>query len=295
MSGPFVLTLGLDLRPQTTGAVEYALWLCKAANLEPAGHVHSVHVIEPDAMVELIRHADEPTILGALKRRGKEILDEVAHGAHLHAPEVYGGDAIELLEEVARDHGSTALVISRRAGSEAGIAVARLGSIARRLLRRLKQPTIVAPPDMLPSKVGEGPVVVAVDFTEGSERAVAWAKSVAETINRKLRLVHFAEMPEQLGYAGIIQAERWDELANEILDRGRERMAKFVAANELAQVETSVVRGPVLPAIADYAAAAKACMLVTGSGHHGVVHRIIVPSVASETAAMSSVPVAVVP
>ena len=295
MSGPFTLTLGLDLRPQTTGAVQYALWLCNEANLQPAGHVHAVHVIEPEAMVELIRHAEEETILGAFERRGKEILDEVAHGAHLHPPKVVGGDAIELLEDIARANGSTALVISRRANSDAVMSFPRLGSIARRLLRRLKLPIIVAPPELLPSAVGEGPVVVAVDFTEGSKRAVDWAQAFADTIHRSIRLVHFADMPDQIGYAGVLQAERWDELCEEILAHGRDRMAKFIDGYGLTHTDTAVLRGPVLPALGDYADAMKACLVVTGSGHHGLLHRVIVPSVASETAAFSPTPVAVVP
>jgi nucleotide-binding universal stress UspA family protein len=295
MLGPFQLTVGLDLRPQTTGAVQYAMWLCKAASLHCSGHLHFVHVIEPEAMVELIRHADEQTMLGAFKQRGKELLDEVAHGEHLHAPEVLAGDTVELLEEVAGKQGSTALVIARRASSRSGMTLERLGGVARRLLRRLKQPTIVVPPDLLMSKVGSGPVVVAVDFTEDSARAVAWARTVAATIGRPLRLVHCADVPDQTGYAGLIQAERWEELSNEILERGRERMRKFVAEQLLGEIDTMVIRGPALPTIAQYATESGACLLVTGSGHHGMLHRIVVPSVASETAAMSSMPVAVVP
>jgi nucleotide-binding universal stress UspA family protein len=295
MSGPFQLTIGLDLRPQTTGAVQYGLWLCKAANLHASGHMQAVHVIEPDAMVELIRHADEATILGAFKQRGKEILDETAHGEHLHPPQVVGGDAVELLEDFARRQGATALLISRRAKAQAGLTPERLGAIARRLLRRLAVPIIVAPPDLLGSQVGDGPVVVATDFSLASARAVTWARAVADTINRPLRLLHFTDMPDQLGYAGLVQSERWEELTNEILARGREEMVRFQAAHDLGALETAVLRGPVLPALSDYAAASNACMLVTGSGHHGILHRIIVPSVASETAAMSSVPVAVVP
>lgn len=295
MSGPFDLTLGLDLRPQTTGAVQYALWMCKTANLEPQGHIQAVHVIEPDAMVELLRHGDEATILGAFSRRGKEILDEVAHDGHLHKPEVLGGDAVELLEERTRDRGSTALLISRRAPSKAGMSFPRLGSIARRLLRRLKVPIIVAPPDLLASNVGDGPVICAVDFEEGSSRAVKWAAAVADTLNREMMVVHLAEMPDQLGYAGFIQSERWEQMTQEILDRGRERMAAFVRANQLGDVRTAVARGPVLPGLVDLAADSKACLLVCGSGHHGVLHRMIVPSVASESASVSAVPVAVIP
>jgi len=297
MSGSFELTLGLDLRPQTTGAIQYALWLCKTASLHASGHVHSVHVIEPDSMVELMRHADEETILGAYQRRGKEILDEVGLQGRFHPPEVLGGDAVELLEDRARAHGSTALLISRQASSTASVAFPRLGSIARRLLRRLKLPIIVAPPDLLPSTVGDGPVVVAIDFEDSSKRAVEWAKPVAETLNRELMLVHIAEMPDQLGYAGFIQSERWDQLSNEILDRGRERMDQFLRYHDIDQkrIHTTVARGPVLPGLVDFAVESKACMLVCGSGHHGLVHRIIVPSVASEAAALSSVPVAVVP
>ena len=260
MSGPFQLTLGLDLRPQTTGAIQYALWLCRTAALQPAGHVQSVCVIEPDAMVELMRHSDEDTILGAFRQRGKEILDEVARDGHLHAPEVFGGDAVELLEDRARAHGSTALLISRRAASHKQVAFPRLGAVARRLLRRLKQPIIVAPPELLPSQIGDGPVLVAVDFEDSSRRAIEWARPIADTLQRKLVLVHLVDMPDQLGYAGFIQSERWELLATEILDRGRERMDQFVRAHQLGSVETQVARGPVLPGLIDLASSTHACL-----------------------------------
>ena len=295
MSGAFELTLGLDLRPQTTGAVQYALWLCKTAGLVPSGHVQPVHVIEPDAMSELLRHADEATVTGAFQQRGKAILDEVAHGEQLHKPEVLYGDPVQLLESRARERESTALLISRRAPSDIAVTYPRLGSVARRLLRRLAVPIIVTPSDLLSSQVGEGPIVIAVDFEEGSARAVEWAKPFAASIHRELRLVHVAEMPDQLGYAGFVQAERWDQLANEILDRGRERMDEFQRSKGFTGISNTVIRGPVLPGLVDYAAAAKACMLVTGSGHHGLMHRILVPSVASESASVSAIPVAVVP
>ncbi|WP_165703800.1 universal stress protein [Enhygromyxa salina] len=295
MSGPFQLTLGLDLRPQSTGAIQYALWLCRAASLQPAGHVQAVHVIDPAAMVELSRHADQQTILGAFKQRGKEILNEVAHGARLHGPEVRSGDVLDELEAAARERSSTALLISRRTGTGARFAVTRLGSIARRLLRRLALPVIVVPADLLFSAVGDGPVLVAVDFSEDAARALVWARSLAQTIAREVELVHFVEMPDELGYAGLIQTERWEQLCDEVLEQGRGRMASFVRRHHCADLRTAVVRGPTLPALADYGAARGACLLVTGSGHHGLVHRVIVPSVASETAALSSVPVAVVP
>lgn len=295
MSASLQLTLGLDLRPQTTGAVQFALWLCKAAELQPAGHVEAIHVIDPAAMVELIRHADEPTILGAFKQRGKEVLDEVAHGAHFHAPDIFAGDAVELLEREARTREALALVIARRAASDKRLTLSRLGSVARRLLRRLAQPTIVAPPDLLASEVGDGPIVVAVDFEEGSARALAWATKLAALINRPVELVHFAAMPDQVAYVGLVQGDRWTQMEAELLERGRERMDAFVRAHASGPVETRVVSGPVLPSLADHAASRKACLVVTGSGHHGLLYRVVLPSVASETAAMATTAVAVIP
>jgi nucleotide-binding universal stress UspA family protein len=295
MPGPLSLAVALDFRPQTTGAIQYALWVCKAAILHASGHVSCVHVIEPEAFVELSRSTDERTMIGAFRQRGKELLDELAHGEHLHAPEVVIGDVYEEVEAFVRRQGATALVISRRAQRQGGLTLTRLGTVARRLLRRLAQPTIVAPPDLLMSQVGTGPVVVAVDFTEDSVRAVEWARSFAETIGRPIRLVHFVDVPDPARYAGMIHADRWSELSDESLGRGRERMREFVEKHRFGDVDTDVVSGPVLPEIVDYASAAGACLLVTGSGHHGMMYRLVVPSVASETAAMSTVAVAVVP
>jgi nucleotide-binding universal stress UspA family protein len=295
MSASFDVTLGLDLRPQTTGAVQFGLWLCRTAGVAEARHLHPVHVIEPDVLVELLRHADERTLVGAFAQRGKELLDQVAHGAHLPPPEVFSGEAVELLEERTRAHGSSALLISRRAGSDRTLSFPRLGSVARKLLRRLKVPVIVTPADLLVSQVGEGPLVVAVDFSEGSYRAYTWARFLALDLGRPLLLAHFTDMPDQLGYGGFVATSRWEELSNEVLDRGRERMDQFMKAHGIENVQTTVARGPVLPGLIDLAVSAKACMLVCGSGHHGMLHRVVVPSVASETASMSPLPVAVIP
>jgi nucleotide-binding universal stress UspA family protein len=252
-------------------------------------------VIEPDVLVELLRHADERTLVGAFAQRGKELLDQVAHGSHLPPPEVFSGDAVELLEERTRAHGSSALLISRKAPADRSISFPRLGSVARKLLRRLKVPVIVTPADLLVSQVPDGPIVVATDFSEGSYRAFTWARFLALDLNRSLLLAHFADMPDQLGYGGFVATSRWDELSNEVLDRNRERMDQFMKAHGIDNVQTTVARGPVLPGLVDLCDTAKACMLVCGSGHHGMLHRIVVPSVASEAASMASVAVAVVP
>lgn len=295
MPGPLSLAVGLDFRPQTTGAVQYATWVCKAADLHASGHVSFVHVIDPTALVELSRHADERTMLGAFRQRGKEILDELAHGERLHPPEVVIGDVCDQLEAFVARQGSTALVISRRAKRQDGLTLTRLGTVARRLLRRLAHPIIVAPPDLLASQVGAGPVLVAVDFTVDSLRAINWARPFAEAIRRPVRLVNFVDVPDPAGYAGMIHADRWKELCDDVFARARERMREFVREHQLGDIDVQVVHGPVLPEIVDYAAAVGACLLVTGSGHHGLMHRLIVPSVASEAAAMSTVAVAVVP
>ncbi len=295
MSASFDLTIGLDLRPQTTGAVQFGLWLCRTANVAEAQHLHAVHVIEPDVMLELLRHADEHTLAGAFQQRGKELLDQIAHGTHLTPPEVFGGDAVELLEDRTRAHESSALLISRKAPGDRSLAVPRLCAVARKLLRRLKVPVIVTPADLLMSQVGEGPIVVAVDFTEGSYRAYTWARFLALDLGRPLLLAHLADMPDQLGYGGFVATSRWEELSNEVLDRGRERMDQFMKAHGIEGVQMTVARGPVLPGLVELSNSSKACMLVCGSGHHGMLHRIVVPSVASESAAMAHCAVAVVP
>ncbi len=295
MSASFAMTLGLDLRPQTIGAVQFGLWLCKTAGVAEAQHLHAVHVIEPDVLLELLRHVDEETLVGAFAQRGKELLDQVAHGTHMPPPEVFSGDAVELLEKRTRVHASSALLISRKAAGDRSLSFPRLGSVARKLLRRLDVPVIVTPSDLLASHVGEGPIVVAIDFTEGSYRAYTWARFLALDLGRPLLLVHLADMPDQLGYGGFVATSRWDELSNEVLDRGRERMDQFMKAHGIHDVQTTVARGPVLPGLVDLATKAKACLLVCGSGHHGILHRVVVPSVASETASMATVAVAVVP
>ncbi len=285
------------MRPQSTGAISTATWLARAAGDDPRERVHAVHVIPPDVLAEIRRDNDEQTVRGAFAQHGGELLRAPVLKAHLHDPEILAGEIVPTLEAEALRRGSDALVISRRAPNRGSLHVPRLGKIARRLLRSLKLPVIVCPPDLIASELGDGPVVVAVDFTPASTKALHFGKKLADAIGRELLITHFAQLPDQLDYVGFVSATRWQAMCSEIHEDAEEQMAQFLRAHEVDDVlgvRWTVSGGAVISGLLEVCERSKACALVTGSGHHGLLHRMIVPSVASEVASLSKIPVAVV-
>ena len=86
--------------------------------------------------------------------------------------------------------GAAGLVIGRaaRAGEESFV---RLGPVARRLLRRLPGPVVVAPRDLM--AVPPGPILLATDLGDATAAALPFAQRLAARHGRPLELVHIGE------------------------------------------------------------------------------------------------------
>ena len=169
--------IGIDLRPRSDGAVRFGGWL----HAQAPGDVKllGVHALEHDEDRYLhSREQVEVAIEETLERAGVRAAFTSVEVSAADRPET----ALESLHQAVDAHG---FIIGRRASTDSG-AIIRLGSVARRMLRRLVAPTFVVPPELEADKIGAGPIVVAVTPVEASVGAVKFAQRLATELRRSL-------------------------------------------------------------------------------------------------------------
>lgn len=287
--------VGLDLRPQTTGAIQFATWLCEQTGVCFSDGLQGVHVIEPEVLIELARFADEELIEGSVLAQAKKVQSEAKTSAHLPEPLVICGvEATNSLESVAIEQGADALIVGRRA-APGSLTFPRLGKVARKLLRRLELPVIVTPPTLLGSELGEGPIVVGVDLADDCVEALRFAQKMAMRLKRNLEVAYFSPLPETMIYGEFMPPSQWQQRSEELIEEGREELENWMETQRLTGVDIHVGQGPVIPGLARHASERDSPLLVCGSRMMSLSRRIVMPSVASELAAGASIPVAVVP
>jgi nucleotide-binding universal stress UspA family protein len=289
--GSIKWVVGLDLLPDSQGALEFVAWL-HANDAVAAGEVRGLCVLEEAAFF---------TVRGAARARveegvGKALAGMVEGSGARFALEKLeariAGPVSEALSKFALENES-ALIIGRQARrGEAGLV--RLGKTARRLLRHLPVPVAVVPPDMQLQQFADGPVLVAVDASDGSLGAIAFARAHARAVGRPIRLVHVLPTIGEVGL-DLLSPARSAELRHEYVDRARREFAAFVDAHGLGELDLSLLPGPVIESVLGVAKAERACSIVCGSRSLGVAARVLSASIGSELAASAEVPVVVVP
>jgi nucleotide-binding universal stress UspA family protein len=144
-----------------------------------------------------------------------------------------------------------------------------------------------------------GPVLVAVDFSEDSHAAVAWAGDYARLIGAELLVLHVAHDPAASPGFYRQMGEEW---LRPMIEVAEEMMAEFLEAMraahpDLGPVQTAaakLVSGLPAGRIVEVAAQVGAPLIVVGSrGRTGLPH-ILLGSVAERVAQTATVPVVVV-
>jgi nucleotide-binding universal stress UspA family protein len=146
---------------------------------------------------------------------------------------------------------------------------------------------------------GEGPVLVAVDFSEDSRAAVAWAAIEADRLGARLLILHVVHDPASSpGFYRQI-GEDWlrpmADVAGEMMDAFvAEMRAEHPSLTALSEAETRQVTGLPAGRIVETAEAVNAPLIVVGSrGRTGLPH-ILLGSVAERVVQLAPMPVVVV-
>ena len=151
----------------------------------------------------------------------------------------------------------------------------------------------------MPETDHDRPVLVAIDFSTGSEAALLWASQYANSVKAPLAILHVVHDPADAPGFYRRDEDNWSEsMAAAARRMAREFFSKIQARHpELAKLENSDIEFiPGLPAgrIVEYAETINARIIVVGSsGRTGLPH-ILLGSVAERVAQMAAVPVVIV-
>jgi len=146
---------------------------------------------------------------------------------------------------------------------------------------------------------GKGPLLVAVDFSDDSRAAVAWAGAEADRLGKALTILHVVHDPASSpGFYRQI-GEDWlrpmADVAGEMMDEFlAEMQAAHPGLHALAAAEARQVTGLPAGRIVEVAKAVDAPLVVVGSrGRTGLPH-ILLGSVAERVVQLAPMPVVVV-
>lgn len=208
---------------------------------------------------------------------------------------VHGDPAWSLCDRAA---GASALVVGSR--GHGGLSGALLGSVSTKCAHHCSSPVVIVPAEWdVPVGGGRRPgrIVVGVDLSAGSRRALAWALDEARGRGWTVDVVEAWQDP----YGGDMSVEF------DIPHFRRERQAMVEAAEERLKAFVEQVVGPdppvpVTPVMVEGEAAAALCagsegadLLVVGSRGRGGFARLLLGSVSTSCAHHSRCPVAIVP
>jgi nucleotide-binding universal stress UspA family protein len=168
--------------------------------------------------------------------------------------------------------------------------VVRLGRVARRLLRRLPKPLLIAPPDVSSAALGRGPIVLATDLDESSRTAAAFAHRLATELGRELVVVHvdpgLVLVPTFWGEPAMVPSQP-RRIPADVDD--------WVKSVGIPGARTRLAEGSLIENVLDIAKREDAPMIVCGSRGLDRFDRIFVSSTGVELARLADRPVAIVP
>jgi nucleotide-binding universal stress UspA family protein len=282
-------TLGLDLRGRSGGALRFADWLARAA---PTETFVPVHVLEEDHLQLLLRHRSLDEVLAETRAAAERaIAAQGCAGRFADVRIVQGGRPEEALARASPPGSAGGLVIGRVA-KRGRQPLVRLGRVARRLVRYLPAPLVVAPPDL--ATVGTGPVVALSSLDVDSLPACRFARDLARTSSRPLAILHVVRNPaEALQYAlpeEVVERYRVDACA-----AARTALAAWLGAAAVDAARTELRAGDVVEQALAFADEHDAALIVTGARPRPSGRPIYAPSVGRELAAAAPRPVAIVP
>ena len=196
----------------------------------------------------------------------------------------FGDAANAILDEVS-DCDASILVMGRR--GLGGFTSLLLGSVSDQCAGHSKCPVVVTPAD---ASEYNGPIVVGVDGSEGSNEALLWAADLAGSTGQSLLLVTSWDVSPQAYSYEMLTKDLENAVAQDIED------AKKLLASKAPDVavDSVILHGNAAQELTEIAAARKASLLVVGSRGYGGFRSLVLGSVSRQTLHHATTPVVVV-
>lgn len=283
--------VGIDLHARSHGAVNTAAWLRAHLRMDPSRtppEFVGIHVVDE-------RFRESAKVMSALRRAGEEALARAAAlggdtGLFRSLEVVMAPSPEDGLQQAIAEFGADAMILGRIA-PRGGHEIVRLGSVARRLLRRLPVPILVVPPDLERNAIAAGPVLLATDLGADAAVAAGVASTLARGLARPLVAGHVDALPDT---TQSLLDEIWVQppLTSR---RTRADVEQWCAAQGVVASKTLLSHGAVVDDLLDHARTTDACMIVCGSRRLAILDRVFTTSIGTDIARVTDRPVLIVP
>jgi nucleotide-binding universal stress UspA family protein len=187
---------------------------------------------------------------------------------------------VEAISNAVRAHGADLVVMGTH--GRGGLSHAFLGSVAERALRSLDVPILAVKEDAETAAKPIAKIVLAVDFSPHSDRAVETVAGLAARLSAFVDVIHALDLPVDfapyLSAAGVELEREIEADVSERLEAIRERLEQ-----RQIRVNTHFRRGHPDAVIADVARQIGCQLIVMGTrGRSGLAH-VLLGSVAERT------------
>jgi nucleotide-binding universal stress UspA family protein len=225
--------------------------------------------------VEAALEADVTAVLGADAARSVELRAVADHPA---TALVHASENVELLVVGARGLG--------------GFKGLLLGSVSQRCGHESACPLVVVRPDHVDAPRGEGRIVVGVDGSDPSRRAVEWAVDAAARRDATLDLVHAWNVPVMAPPTmnTVIDLDQFEQSATDFVERAASEIRH---AHALRMVNPVAAQGGASWSLID--AGKSADLIVVGRRGLGALRRVFLGSVSTQVVVHATTNVAVIP
>lgn len=134
-------------------------------------------------------------------------------------------------------------------------------------------------------------ILVPLDFSSNSQRALDYAHGLAVKLDAALHLVHVCEVPSIMTPALDAYAIAYADWSQRLGEEAEKELIKVTAALRDVTVTTEVLFGPPASAIVEAAGTNKADLIVMGTHGHGPVMHVLMGNVAERVVRMAPCPV----
>jgi nucleotide-binding universal stress UspA family protein len=175
-----------------------------------------------------------------------------------------------------------------------------LGSVTEKVIRKATCPTLVVPP-RAPDVPAGSPIqfrriLCAVDFSESSLEALAYAINTAEEADAQLTVLHVVEFPPMLMTEPVMPPLDLSGLRQSAAADARQKLQELIPeqARTYCTVETAVVEGRAYREILRYAAEQRSSLIVMGVQGRGAFDLLVFGSTTHHVIRASACPVLIV-
>lgn len=285
------ILVGLDGSPNSAAALRWAVE-------EAESHQAAVEAVFVWQVPSLAYSAPGYIPLGPADIQGeaRRIFDDALAGLDTGGVDIhllsFEGTPVAVLSRAACDPDVNCVVVGAR--GHGGVAGLLLGSVSHALTHHCSKPLVIVPPGWNESATdqAEATVVVGVDDSDESARALTWAVREARIKGSTVRVVWAWSTPSPVLPAHLpLRAMEAAGESNKVLDALRTFVAQVDTSG--VKVDYHVVAGRPAQVLTDLASHAQ--LLVVGSRGRGLAHEAVSGSVSHAVTHRASVPVAVIP